>query len=148
MRQRDSIQSYARRVNHVFFLVMSSIYVVGQTKSFNVFKHEAARSYFQLLRRSYNKHIFGVVDVKSHCMYYIISLCQQFCVSWWRHQMETYSALLALRAGNSPVTGEFPPQRPVTRSVDVSLICALNKRLSKQSWCLWFETPSRSLWRH
>ena len=29
-----------------------------------------------------------------------------------------------------------------------SLICALNKRLSKQSWGWWFETPSRSLWRH
>ena len=24
----------------------------------------------------------------------------------------------------------------------------LNKRLSKQSWGWWFETPSRSLWRH
>ena len=39
--------------------------------------------------------------------------------------METVSALLALCAGNSPVSGEFPSQRPVTRSVDVSLICAL-----------------------
>ena len=38
---------------------------------------------------------------------------------WWRHQMETFSALLALCAGNSPVTGEFPSQRPVTRSFDV-----------------------------
>ena len=28
--------------------------------------------------------------------------------SWWRHQMETFSALLALCAGNSPVPGEFP----------------------------------------
>ena len=28
--------------------------------------------------------------------------------TWWRHQMETFSALLALFAGNSPVTGEFP----------------------------------------
>ena len=28
--------------------------------------------------------------------------------SWWRHQMETFSALLAICAGNSPVTGEFP----------------------------------------
>ena len=46
------------------------------------------------------------------------------------------------------VTGEFPSQGPVTRSVDVSLICALNKRLSKQSWGWWFETPSRSLWRY
>ena len=37
--------------------------------------------------------------------------------------METFSALLAPGAGNSPVTGEFPAQRPVTRSFDVSLIC-------------------------
>ena len=39
--------------------------------------------------------------------------------SWWRHQMETLSALLALCAENSPVTGEFPSQRPVTRNFDV-----------------------------
>ena len=60
--------------------------------------------------------------------------------------METFSALLALCAGNSPVTGEFPAQRPVTLSFDVFF--GLNKRLSKQSWGWWFETPSRSLWRH
>ena len=35
---------------------------------------------------------------------------------WWRHQMETFSALLALYAANSPVTGEFPSQRSATRS--------------------------------
>ena len=64
---------------------------------------------------------------------------------WWRHQMETFSALLALCAGNSPVTGEFPPQRPVTRSFDVSFDLRLNKRLSKQSWGWRFETPSWSL---
>ena len=29
-----------------------------------------------------------------------------------------------------------------------SLICALNKQLSKQSRSWWFETPSRSVWRH
>ena len=59
----------------------------------------------------------------------------------------TFSALLALCAGNSPVTGEFPTQRPVTRNFDV-LGLRLNKRLSKQSWGWWFETPSLSLWRH
>ena len=37
-------------------------------------------------------------------------------VTWWRHQMEAFSPLLAICAGNSPVTGEFPTQRPVTRS--------------------------------
>ena len=45
--------------------------------------------------------------------------------------METFSALLALCAGNSPVAGEFPAQRPVTRSFDVFFDLRLNKRLSK-----------------
>ena len=69
-------------------------------------------------------------------------------MAWWRHQMETFSALLAICAGNSPVTGEFPSQRPVTRSFDVFFHQCLNKQLSKQSWGWWFETLSRSLWRH
>ena len=34
------------------------------------------------------------------------------------------------------------------RALMFSMICALNKRLSKQSWGWWFETPTRSLWRH
>ena len=51
--------------------------------------------------------------------------------AWLRHQMVTFSALLALCAGNSPVTGEFPTQRPVTRSFDVFFDLRVNKRLSK-----------------
>ena len=62
--------------------------------------------------------------------------------------METFSALQALCAGNLPVTGELPSQRPMTWSFDVFCNLRLNKRLSKQSWCWWFETLSRSLWRH
>ena len=45
--------------------------------------------------------------------------------------METFSALLALCVGNSPVTGEFPSQRPVTLGFDVFFDLRLNKRLSK-----------------
>ena len=56
-------------------------------------------------------------------------------------------ALLVICAGNSPVTGEFLSQRPVTRSFDVFFDLCLNKRLSKQRRGWWFETPSRSLWR-
>ena len=67
---------------------------------------------------------------------------------WWRHQMETFSALLAICAGNSPVPGEFPTQRPVTRSYDDFFDPRLYKRLSKQSWGWWFETLSRPLLRH
>ena len=49
-------------------------------------------------------------------------------VPWWRHQMGTFSALLALCAGNSPVTGEFPAQRPLRRSFDVFFDLRLNNR--------------------
>ena len=68
--------------------------------------------------------------------------------TWWRHQMETFSALLAICAGNSSVSGEFPAQRPVTRSFDVFFDLRLNKRLSKQWWGWWFETLSGPLWHH
>ena len=62
--------------------------------------------------------------------------------------METFSSLLAICAGNLPVPGELPAQRPVTRSFDVFFDLRLHKRLSKQSWSWWFETLSRPLWRH
>ena len=58
--------------------------------------------------------------------------------------METIAALLAICA----VTGDFPAQRLVTRSFDVFFDLRQNKRLSKQSWGWWFETPVCPLWRH
>ena len=70
------------------------------------------------------------------------------CWTWWRHQMETFSALLAICAGNSLVPGEFPAQMPVTRSFDVFFDLRLNKQLCKQSWGWWFETPACPLWCH
>ena len=76
----------------------------------------------------------------------ILSPNEHKILSWWRHQMETSSALQALCVGNSPMTGEFPSQRPVTRNSDVFYDLRLNKRLCKQSGHWWFETPSRSLW--
>ena len=76
----------------------------------------------------------------------LFTIVRLLTVAWWRHQMETFSALLVICAGNSPVPGEFPAQRPVTRSFDVFFDLHLNIRLSKQSWGWWFETPSSSLW--
>ena len=70
------------------------------------------------------------------------------CKPWWRHQMETFSALLAICVGTSRASGEFPAQRPVTRSFDVFFDLRLNKWLSKQPWGSRFETPSSPLWRH
>ena len=74
--------------------------------------------------------------------------CLLWLISWWRHRLETFSTLLVLCAGNSPVTGEFPSKRPVTRSFDVFFDRRLNKRLSKHSIRRWFETPAHSLWCH
>ena len=82
------------------------------------------------------------------CINMINDTPSYFVQSWWRHQMETFSASMALCAGNSPVNSEFPTQRPVTRSFDVFYDLCLNKRLTKQSRGWWFETPSRSLLRH
>ena len=63
----------------------------------------------------------------------------------WRH-FPRYWAFV--REINSPVTGEFLTQRPVRRSFDVFFGLPLNKRLSKQSWDVRFETPSRPGWRN
>ena len=74
-------------------------------------------------------------------------------MTWGHRGMMTSSngniyALLAICAGNSPVPGEFPTQRPVTRIFNVYFDLRPNKRLSKQSWGWWFETQSHPLWRH
>ena len=55
---------------------------------------------------------------------------------WWRHEMETFCALLALCEGNPPVAGGFASQRPVTRSFDVVYDVHQDKRLIR-----WLETP-------
>ena len=62
--------------------------------------------------------------------------------------METFSALQTFCAGNSPATGEFPTQRPVTRGFDVFFDLRLNKKMSKQLWGWLFETPLCPLSRH
>ena len=78
----------------------------------------------------------------------MVTLYQLNNISWWSHQMETFPALLAICAENSPVIGEFPAQRPVTQSFDAFYELRLNTRLSKQWWGWWFETPSCPLRRH
>ena len=93
-------------------------------------------------------------------------------MSWWRHEMETLSALFCViriccwansrvtgdlshcntvmntMQNRSPVPGEFPAQRPVTRNFDVFFDLRLIKQLSKQSRGWSFETLSHPLWRH
>ena len=81
-------------------------------------------------KMSANCEVFPVVD--SCCFVLLSDKYRQMQVRiWWRHQMETLSVFLALCVGNSPVTGEFPLQRPVTRSFDVFFdLCLKNGWIS------------------
>ena len=65
-------------------------------------------------------HKDGQYDLIASLYLIVITVCHDG-VPWWRHQMETFSALLAICVGNSPVTDEFPVQKPVTRSFGVFL---------------------------
>ena len=68
-------------------------------------------------------------------------------IPWWCHHMETFPRYWSFVQGihrwpvNSPHKGQW------RGALVFSLICALNKRLSKQSWGWWCETSSHSLWR-
>ena len=74
--------------------------------------------------------------------HYFVGTRNRFIAAALLHMMELHddvikwklSALLAICARNSPVTGEFPAQRPVTRNCDVFFDLRPNKLLSKQSW--------------
>ena len=76
--------------------------------------------YLLLLYRTSNKLNYIELSMVTRLLKkQLISALAEFWKTWWRHQMETFSALLAICAGNSLVSGEFPAQRPVTRSFDV-----------------------------
>ena len=85
----------------------------------------------------YDKNIVSWPNPKQWMMIHSRSLTKVMLLTWWRHQMETISALLAIYSENSPATGEFSTQRPVTRGFDVCFDLHLNKRLSKQWWGWW-----------
>ena len=86
------------------------------------------------------------VSIDEMVLWYIVGISSFY--RWWCHQMETFSALLDLRAGNSPATSEFPSEGLVTWGAGVFFDLRFNKRLSKQSRRRWFEKISCSLWRY
>ena len=83
-----------------------------------------------------NYHMYTAVDVDVCFKMNNTSMSEQHVekavhddVIKWKQ----FPRLLAICTGNSPVPGEFPAQRPVTRSFDVFFDRCLNKRLSKHS---------------
>ena len=117
-----------RRGAKNLWCILNPMFVVGLSAGDTHYKHRIwyALVWFQNLFRVYppfpSTPVLACISPPGHSE----------CI-WWRHQMETFSALLALCAGNLPVTGEFPSQRPVTRSFGVFFDMRQIKRLSKQS---------------
>ena len=104
--------------------------------------------YHDTIRNNSSISIEYIFATRKHIWNICTYLHQQAGISWWRHQMETFSALLAICVGNSPDSGDFPAQRPVTRSFGAFFDLRPNERLSKQWWGWWFETQSNPLWRY
>ena len=91
----SDISSYCLTVSHWIHIWQTWMWFEG-------IKHFFSKAEFSYLR----------IPWTQLCDSYHWCLTRKNLVPWWRHQMETFSALLALCVGNSPVATKFPSQRP------------------------------------
>ena len=105
---------------------------------------EVLQRFYEVTNSTNISVVYHTNYISSECV--LVSWDHVF--SWWRHQMESFSALQALFERNPPVTGGLPSLRTVTRNFDDFFDLGLNKRLSKQTRRRWFETPSHPWWHH
>ena len=106
---------------YMTFRIISSFTIIwtdnqilkNMTRKYKIFKQNLRTKITQVYMRN-------TVDRKSLLLYRSPSAYMKpILSSWWRHQMETFSMLLALCEGNPPVTGWIPSQRPATRRFGV-----------------------------
>ena len=90
------------------------------------------------------------IPVQKFCRVYSTchTICPRLCFAMMTSSNGNIFGVTGPLCGEFTGHGEFPTQRPVTRSFDVFFDLRLNIRLSKQPWGWWFETQSWSLWRH
>ena len=101
-------------------LAIYEVYCIWELLYFSV----VCPTVVSILNHSSSSLVFHIHLLElSFCMY---SLIFNTVVSCWRDRMKTFSVLLVLCEGNSPVTGEFPSQRPATRSSDLFFDLRLN----------------------
>ena len=89
----------------------------------------------------------GISTKYAHSTHFVEFCSISLMVNFTHVLKNDFTGTRAIHDENSQATGEFPAQRPVTR-FDVFIDLRLNKRLSKQWWGWWFETPPSPLWRH
>ena len=136
----------------VICCLLSTLQAQGYTATLHL-RHGVSNNKKKLY--SFLNKLFGLTTTKTRSFYITEFLWRESIAhrwtplpTWWRHKMKTFSALLDIGARNSPVTGEFQSQRPLTWNFDVFFDLRMNKRLSKQSWGWCFEPAFCSLWRH
>ena len=134
------LSTLERKCNH-----FNHILVIGFSRSFHLDNFWCDN--WWTFGQNENISVQCIIGVP-HGQNFINTHLSTYWITWWRHQVETFSSLLAFCVGNSPVTAEFHAQRPVTRSFDVFFDLRPKKWLSKQWRRWWFETPSCSLWHH
>ena len=104
--------------------------ILASHKAINIrdqsFSHKYHKTWSSLCRQMSNH---PTVPQQRQCKLYIASHVRHDCFKpffeyrWWRHEMETFSALLTLCAGNSPVTGKSPHSGQWRGALMFSLIC-------------------------
>ena len=92
-----------------------------KTRSFHLWRSTAVCLRYEVYMHIWWFVIYPIVTFK------ITPFLKRF--PWRRNQMEAFSALLVLGAGNSPVTGEFPHKGQRREAFMFSLICA-----SRNGW--------------
>ena len=110
-----------------------------------------ASFYFKVWIKNCGKQVIVAPLLRSDCRDYChgcVILISRNGVNMMTSSNRNIFRVTGPLCGEFTSRGEFPTQRPVTRSFDVFFDLRLNKRLSKQPWGWWFETPSWSLWRH
>ena len=120
---------------------------ISVAKSFRKFALSTAVQNFKTLWQLSNKLLANEIpsDLSSDEFWTDILYCNSLMMTSSNGNIFRVTGTLC---GEFTGPGEFPTQRPVTRSFDVFFDLRLNKRLSKQPWGWWFETPSLSLWHH
>ena len=120
--------------------------VIAERVSINTFQVTVFTTLYEALKSQLAR---GDMDMQVTWQLWCCSGCKKNICSF----MMTSSNSNIFRV-TGPLCGESNGDRwiPHTKFSDAELWCfidlRLNKRLSKQSWCWWFETPSCSLWRH
>ena len=72
-------------------------------------------------------HLYRIVRSRGNMLHLKTCDATNSSWSWWRHQMKTFSALLAICAGNSPVTVNSQQKGQWRGALMFSLICVRMK---------------------